>query len=45
MLNEGVDMIGGRGFLVSATHDEKDVDQTIGAFERAVTALQDEGAF
>ena len=43
MLNEGVDMIGGRGFLVSATHGEREVDEALEAFERAVTAMQEEG--
>lgn len=43
MLNEGVDMIGGRGFLVSATHTDEDVDETVSAFERAVAAMQRDG--
>ncbi|MDP3062180.1 MAG: aspartate aminotransferase family protein [Chloroflexota bacterium] len=43
MLNAGVDTMGGRGFLVSATHQDKDVDQTVGAFERAVTAMRKDG--
>jgi len=43
MLNRGVDMMGGRGFLVSATHRERDVDQSVEAFERAVSAMQNEG--
>jgi len=43
MLNAGVDVMGGRGFLVSATHQEKDVDQTVAAFERAVSAMRKDG--
>ena len=43
MLNEGVDMMGGRGFLVSATHTDSDVDETVHAFERAVAAMQKDG--
>jgi glutamate-1-semialdehyde aminotransferase len=43
MLNQGVDMLGGRGFLVSATHGEREVDQAVEAFEKAVTAMQNEG--
>ena len=42
MLNEGVDMMGGIGFMVSAVHSENDIDRTTEAFERALTALRDE---
>ncbi len=43
MLNEGVDMMGGIGFMVSASHREEDIDTTTGAFERSLVALRDEG--
>jgi len=43
MLNEGVDMMGGIGFMVSAAHREQDIDRTVEAFERALAALREEG--
>ena len=43
MLNEGVDMMGGIGFMVSAAHTEDEVDRTTEAFERALAALRAEG--
>ena len=43
MLNAGVDLMGGRGFLVSATHREEEVDFTVGAFEEAIKAMRAEG--
>ncbi len=43
MLNAGVDVMGGRGFLVSAVHTAKDIDDTLAAFEEAVTAMRREG--
>ena len=43
MLNEGIDMLGGIGFLVSATHQEDQIDQTVDAFERALGALRKDG--
>ena len=43
MLNEGVDMMGGIGFIVSAGHREEDVDRTAIAFEGALQALRSEG--
>lgn len=42
MLNEGVDMMGGIGFMVSAVHDEANIDLTAAAFERALLALREE---
>jgi glutamate-1-semialdehyde 2,1-aminomutase len=42
MLNEGVDMMGGIGFMVSAVHCEDDIDLTAEAFERALIALREE---
>ena len=43
MLNEGIDMMGGIGFIVSAAHDEKDIDETAAGFERALQALRADG--
>ena len=43
MLNEGVDMFGGIGFMTSAAHTEEQVDWTVEAFERSLVALRDEG--
>lgn len=42
MLNEGVDMMGGIGFMVSAVHHEDVIDRTVGAFERALGALRED---
>ena len=44
MLNEGVDMMGGIGFIVSAVHSERDIENTTMAFERSLQALRAEGA-
>ena len=43
LLNAGVDPMGGRTYIVSATHREQDIDSTIGAFEEALTAMRNEG--
>jgi glutamate-1-semialdehyde 2,1-aminomutase len=43
MLNEGVDLMHA-GMMVSAVHDERDVDATIAAFDRSLAAMQAEGA-
>ena len=43
MLNEGVDMMGGIGFIVSAAHDEDLIDRTSAAFENSLKALRAEG--
>ena len=43
MLNEGVDIMGGIGFMVSAVHSEQQVDRTVDAFEKALSNLRDEG--
>ncbi len=40
----GVDTGGRTGMIVSAVHDERDVGQTVTAFERALELIQDEGA-
>ena len=42
MLNEGVDMMGGIGFMLSAAHTENEIGRTAEAFERALTALRDD---
>ncbi len=41
--NCGVDIMGRDAFLVSATHTESDIDQTLAAFERTLTATRAEG--
>ncbi len=43
MLNEGVDMFGGIGFMTSAAHTDDQIDRTVEAFERSLVALRDEG--
>jgi glutamate-1-semialdehyde 2,1-aminomutase len=43
MLNEGVDLMRA-GALVSAVHSDADIDFTIEAFDRALAAMQAEGA-
>ena len=43
MLNEGVDMMGGIGFMLSAAHSEDDVDRTTEAFGQALVALREDG--
>lgn len=45
MLNAGVDIMGANEFIVSATHKEKDIDQTLDAFEKAITHMKKEGLF
>ena len=42
MLNEGVDIMGGIGFMVSSAHREEDIDRTADSFERALVALREE---
>ena len=44
MLVNGVDMMGGRGFLVSAAHREQDIEFTVEAFERSLNDLRAEDA-
>ncbi len=41
--NRGVDIMGRDAFLVSATHREQDIDQTLAAFESTLAALREEG--
>lgn len=43
MLNEGVDTMGGIGFMLSSAHTENEVGRTAKAFEHALTALRDDG--
>ena len=43
MLVNGVDMMGGRAFLVSSSHDEDVVDQTLEAFSQSLQDLRAEG--
>jgi glutamate-1-semialdehyde 2,1-aminomutase len=42
MYVNGVDMNGGRKFVVSSVHDEDVIDETIDAFDRSLRALRDE---
>ena len=42
MLNEGVDMMGGIGFMLSSAHRPQDIDRTVEAFERSLSALREE---
>ncbi|MBM3924932.1 MAG: aminotransferase class III-fold pyridoxal phosphate-dependent enzyme [SAR202 cluster bacterium] len=42
MINNGVDIMGGRGFIVSAVHTKKDVEKTVGAFEKTLSAMRKE---
>ncbi len=42
MINEGVDPMGAR-LIVGAAHGEREVEQTIAAFDRAIAAMQEEG--
>lgn len=41
--NNGVDITGRDAFLVSATHTESDIDRTLDAFEKTLTAIRAEG--
>ena len=41
--NSGVDIMGRDAFLVSGTHTEADVDQTIAAFQETMAAVRAEG--
>ena len=43
MLVNGVDMRGGRAFLVSSAHNEDVIDRTVAAFEESLNNLREEG--
>lgn len=43
MLVNGVDMMGGRAFLVSSAHDEDVIDRTTAAFSQSLKDLRAEG--
>jgi glutamate-1-semialdehyde 2,1-aminomutase len=43
LLNHGVDIMGRDAFLVSATHTEHDIDETLAAFEQTLAAVRAEG--
>jgi glutamate-1-semialdehyde 2,1-aminomutase len=45
MLNQGVDLMSGTGGFVSGVHTADDIAATVEAFESAVRALAEEGAF
>ena len=42
-LNNGVDLMGFNGGLVSAVHQPTDIDSTIEAFDKTVAQMQEEG--
>ncbi len=42
LMNEGVDLMG-TGAMVSAVHSQRDIDDTIAAFERAIAAMRADG--
>ena len=43
LLNEGVDTMAGLSCIVSAVHEDADIDATVAAFGRALEALRGEG--
>ena len=43
MQNRGVDFMGRDAFLVSSTHREADIDQTVEAFQETIAAVRAEG--
>ncbi len=44
MLVNGVDIMGGRGFMVSSAHDEGVVDRIVAAFDQSLKDLREENA-
>ncbi|MQG18893.1 MAG: aminotransferase class III-fold pyridoxal phosphate-dependent enzyme [SAR202 cluster bacterium] len=42
-LNEGIDIMGGMGFFVSAVHSEDDINETVEKFEKVINALRSDG--
>jgi glutamate-1-semialdehyde 2,1-aminomutase len=44
MLNNGVDLKGWRGGILSAAHTQADVDFTLDAWRKSLRALREEGA-
>jgi len=43
MLNAGVDIMGTSEFIVSAAHGEREVEDTLDAFEKALASMRSEG--
>ena len=43
MLNNGADAMGGGRFIVSAVHTESDIDATVEAFGRSISAMGNDG--
>ena len=41
--NSGVDIMGREGFLVSASHTEREIDHTLEAFGKTLAAIREEG--
>ena len=44
MLVNGVDVMGGRGFMISSAHNEEVIDRIVGAFDQSLKDLREEGA-
>ena len=44
MLVNGVDVMGGRGFMVSSAHDEGVIDRIVSAFDQSLKDLREENA-
>lgn len=44
MMNAGVDVMSGNLFIVSAVHEDADIDRTVEACERSLAAMSAEGA-
>ena len=42
-LNEGIDIMGGMGFFVSAVHSDDDIWETVYKFEKVITSLRTDG--
>ena len=43
MLNNGVDLKGWRGGILSAAHTQADVDLAVGAWRKSLRAMKEEG--
>ena len=44
LLHRGVATVGGKMFILSAAHNEEDIDQTIKALSDSLVAMVEEGA-
>jgi glutamate-1-semialdehyde aminotransferase len=43
MITAGVDTMSGNLFIVSATHGDREVDETVAAFEKVLEQMKREG--